>query len=79
MVKKLLIFAAVVVLMFTKSEPLALCILDVLLGWFALWLVVQAGKGDVCWVYLMSHARIKTAGTTGRGRASIWETAGIWR
>lgn len=47
MVKKLLIFAAVVVLMFTKSEPLALCILDVLLGWFALWLVVQAGKGDV--------------------------------
>ena len=47
MVKKLLIGAALVVLMFTKSEPLALCIMDVLLGWFALWLVVQAGKGDV--------------------------------
>ena len=47
MFKKILIGAALVVLMFTKSEPLALCILDFLLGWFALWLVVQAGKGDV--------------------------------
>ena len=47
MVKKLLIGAALVVLMFTKSEPLALCVLDVLLGWFALWLVIQDGKRDV--------------------------------
>lgn len=47
MFKKILIGAAVVVMLITKSEPLALFVLDVLLGWFALWLVVQAGKGDV--------------------------------
>ncbi len=46
MVKKLLIFAAVVVLMFTKSEPLALCILDVLLGWIAIRLVIRDGGGS---------------------------------
>ncbi len=46
MVKKLLIFAAVVVLMFTKSEPLALCILDILLGWIAIRLVIRDGGGS---------------------------------
>ena len=45
--KKILIGAAVIVMLTTKSEPLALFVLDVLLGWFALWLVIQAGKRDV--------------------------------
>lgn len=47
MFKKILIGAALVVMLTTKSEPLALFVLDVLLGWFALWLVIQAGKRDV--------------------------------
>ena len=47
MLKRILIGAAVVVMLTTKSEPLALCVLDVLLGWFALWLVIQDGKRDV--------------------------------
>ncbi len=47
MYKKILIGAAVVVMMTTKSEPLALFVLDFLLGWFALWLVIQDGKRDV--------------------------------
>lgn len=46
MVKKLLIFAAVVVMLTTKSEPLALCILDILLGWLALRLLTRDGGGD---------------------------------
>ena len=45
--KKILIGAAVIVMLTTKSAPLALFVLDVLLGWFALWLVIQAGKRDV--------------------------------
>ena len=47
MLKKILIGAAVMVILTTKSEPLALFVLDVLLGWFALWLVIQDGKRDV--------------------------------
>ena len=47
MLKKILIGAAVVVMLTTKSEPLALCVLDVLLGWFGVWLVIQGGKRDV--------------------------------
>lgn len=46
MVKKLLIFAAVVVMLTTKSEPLALCILDILLAWITLRLVVRDGGGN---------------------------------
>lgn len=47
MLKKILIGAAVVVMLTTKSEPLALFVLDVLLGWLALWLVIQTGKRDM--------------------------------
>ena len=47
MLKKILVGAAVMVILTTKSEPLALFVLDLLLGWFALWLVIQAGKRDV--------------------------------
>ena len=44
--KKIMIFAAVVVMLITKSEPLALCILDILLGWIAIRLVVRDGGGN---------------------------------
>lgn len=44
--KKIMIFAAVVVMLTTKSEPLALCILDILLGWIAIRLVVRDGGGN---------------------------------
>lgn len=47
MLKKILVGAAVMVILTTKSEPLALCVLDLLLGWFALWLVIQTEKRDV--------------------------------
>lgn len=47
MFKKILIGAAVVVMLTTKSEPLALFVLDLLLGWFALWLVIQTEKRDM--------------------------------
>lgn len=43
--KKILIGAAVVVMLTTKSEPLALCILDILLGWIAIRLVIRDGGG----------------------------------
>ena len=43
--KKILIGAAVIV-MLTKSEPLALCILDILLGWIAIRLIVRDGGGN---------------------------------
>lgn len=46
MYKKILIGAAVVVMLTTKSEPLALCVLDVLLGWIAIRLVVRDGGGE---------------------------------
>lgn len=46
MLKKILIGAAVVVMLTTKSEPLALCVLDVLLGWIAIQLVVRDGGGE---------------------------------
>lgn len=44
--KKILIGVALVVMLTTKSEPLALCILDILLAWITLRLVVQDGGGD---------------------------------
>ena len=47
MFKKILIGAAVMVILTTKSEPLALFVLDLLLGWFALWLVIQTEKRDM--------------------------------
>ena len=44
--KKILIGVALVVMLTTKSEPLALCILDILLGWIAIRLVVRDGGGN---------------------------------
>ena len=46
MLRKIMIFAAVVVMLATKSEPLALCILDILLGWIAIRLVIRDGGGE---------------------------------
>lgn len=48
MLKKILIGAALVVLLSViKSEVLSLLALNVLLGWAAGWLIIQAGKGGV--------------------------------
>ena len=48
MLKKILIgTAAVGLLSIINSEALSLLVLSGLMGWFALWLVIQAGKRDV--------------------------------